>query len=62
MNEDLIKIKQLEALKARHQELDNMIDHQPLDDFTRQRLKKERLQLRTQITLLEQLVYPDIIA
>lgn len=62
MNEDLLLIKQLESLHAQHKALDDKIDHEPLDDFTRQRLKKERLNLRTQISQIEQVVYPDIIA
>jgi hypothetical protein len=62
MNEDLILIKRLEYLRAEHQAIDNRIDHEPLDEFTRQRLKKERLGLQDQIMKLSQIVYPDIIA
>ncbi len=62
MNEDLLLIKRLESLRVEHAELDNKIDNEPLDEFTRQRMKRERLRLREEITRLEQVVYPDIIA
>jgi hypothetical protein len=62
MNEDLAKLKQLEALRAQHKLLDDRIDHEKLDDFTRQRLKRERVAVRTKMLELEQIVYPDIIA
>jgi hypothetical protein len=62
MNEDLLMIKKLEALRAEHQKLDAEIDTGALDEFTRQRKTKMRLNLRDQIYRLEQMVYPDIIA
>lgn len=62
MNEDLVRLKQLEALRAQHKQLDDRIDHEVLDDFTRQRLKRERVAVRTKMHELEQIVYPDIIA
>ena len=63
MNEELILFKRLDALRAEHNLLDDQIDHQiALDEFTRQRLKRKRLQLRDEINKLEQIVYPDIIA
>jgi hypothetical protein len=62
MNEDLVLLKRLEALRVQHKQVDDRIDHETLDDFTRQRLKRERLHLRTEISKIEQIVYPDIIA
>ncbi len=62
MNEDLLLIKKLESMRALHADLDNKIDHESLDEFTKQRLKRERLQVKEQIIRLEQVVYPDIIA
>jgi hypothetical protein len=62
MNEDLMLIKQLESLRAQHKQVDDRIDHEALDEFTRQRLKRERLHLREKISELERTVYPDIIA
>jgi hypothetical protein len=62
MNEDLILIKRLEYLRSEHQALDNRIDHEALDEFTKQRLKRERLILNDQIHRLEHMIYPDIIA
>ena len=62
MNEDLMKIKELEALRAEHRTLDDMIKQGGLDEFTARRYKQLKLSLRDQITMLEHLVYPDIIA
>jgi hypothetical protein len=62
MNEDLLLIKRLESLRQQHRELDDKIMHNGLDEFTRQRLKKTKLQLRDEIIKIEQVVYPDIIA
>lgn len=62
MNEDLILLKRLESLRVQHKQLDDRIDHERLDDFTRQRLKRERVSIRTEIHKIEQIVYPDIIA
>ncbi len=63
MNEDLLMIKRLESLKLQHRDLDDKIDHDAaLDEFTRQRLKKMRMNLRDEIVTLEHQVYPDIIA
>ena len=62
MNEDLVLIKRLEALRAQHKQLDDRIDHETLDEFTRQRLKRERLKVHDQILEIERVVYPDIIA
>ncbi len=62
MNEDLLLLKRLEYLRAEHRELDQRIRNEMLDEFTRQRLKKAKLEMRDQIVKLEQVVYPDIIA
>lgn len=62
MNEDLMLFKRLESLRLQHKELDDKIDHEVLDEFTRQRLKRERLRLHDQIMQIELVVYPDIIA
>jgi hypothetical protein len=62
MNEDLVLIKRLESLRAQHKQIDDRIDHESLDPFTTQRLKRERLAVRTEINKIEQIVYPDIIA
>lgn len=62
MNEDLMLIKRLESLRAQHKQLDDKIDHDTHDEFTRQRLKRERLRVHDQILEIERVVYPDIIA
>ena len=62
MNEDLLLIKRLESLRMRHRELDDKIGVNGIDEFTRQRLKKEKLHLRDEILKIEQVVYPDITA
>lgn len=62
MNEDLMLIKRLEALRLEHRELDDQIQTNGLDEFTRKRLQKTKLALRDEIMKLEQVVYPDIIA
>ena len=49
MNEDLLLIKRLEALRAEHRELDEKIKDNGMDEFTRQRLKKTKLTLREEI-------------
>lgn len=62
MNEDLLLIKRLETMRDQHRELDEKIKLNGLDEFSKQRFKKMKLQLRDEIIRLEQLVYPDIIA
>jgi hypothetical protein len=62
MNEDLLLIKRLESLRADHRDLDQTIKDPKLDEFTRTRLKKQKLMLHDEIYKLEQVVYPDIIA
>lgn len=62
MNEDLMLIKRLESLRLQHRDLDTQIESTSLDEFSRQRFKRMKLQLRDEITRIEQQVYPDIIA
>lgn len=62
MNEDLAQIKELEELRAQHRDLDSKINDGGLDEFTLRRFKQIKLALRDKITMLEHLVYPDIIA
>lgn|GEM_PF-763526 len=66
MQEELQLIKKLECLLIKHQELDNMIDsinsEKFRDDFQLHRLKKEKLQIRDEINILQDALHPDIIA
>jgi hypothetical protein len=62
MNEDLLLLKRLEALRLQHRDLDDKIQMNGLDEFSKQRFKKMKLQLRDEIIRIEQQVYPDIIA
>lgn len=56
----------LEMLKERHRNLDEAIakiqqNHQ-IDELQLRRLKKDKLMLRDQIAMIEDMLYPDIIA
>lgn len=66
MDEDLVMLKRLEALREKHRELDERLKDltASLQDDTLMtvRLKKEKLALRDKILLLERDIYPDIIA
>ncbi|MGE0754335.1 MAG: YdcH family protein [Alphaproteobacteria bacterium] len=62
MNQEIVLIKRLDSLRRQHRELDNQIEETSIDEFTRQRFKKMKLQLRDEIIRIEQMVYPDIIA
>ena len=62
MNEDIAQIKELEALRSQHRELDAQINEGGLDEFTMRRFKQTKLALRDKISHLERIVYPDIIA
>lgn len=64
MNDEITLLKKLDQLRERHRELDNTLNNfvEELDQFTMARLKKEKLMLRDQITYIEQILYPDIIA
>lgn len=56
----------LERLRSEHRDLDDVIhrllDNPPFDQLQVQRLKKRKLVLKDQITKLEGLLIPDIIA
>jgi len=64
-DQDEIKAR-LAALRAEHRDLDDVIarlvDHAPYDQLQVQRLKRRKLSLRDQITQLEGMSLPDIIA
>jgi hypothetical protein len=62
MNENLAQIKELEALRIQHRELDAQINTNGLDEFTMRRFKQTKLALRDKISMLERILYPDIIA
>lgn len=67
MNEQELALRnKLEALRERHRNLDDAIDklssNQQIDELQLRRLKKDKLQLRDQIAMLEDMMYPDIIA
>lgn len=62
MIEEIVLIKRLDSLRRQHRELDSQIEQPSIDEFTRQRFKKMKLQLRDEIMRIEQIVYPDIIA
>ena len=65
VSEDELR-KRLEVLKTEHRDLDAAIDALTLSGATDQlqiaRLKKRKLKLRDQITLIEDYLIPDIIA
>jgi hypothetical protein len=58
--------RQLEELISEHRDLDDVIaritEEAPFDQLQVQRLKKRKLQLKDQITKVESLLLPDIIA
>lgn len=67
MDLDLEIIRQkLEVVKSEHRDLDDVIErlsgHAPIDQLRLQRLKKRKLLLKDQITQLESMLLPDIIA
>jgi hypothetical protein len=63
--EELLRFK-LETLRREHRDLDEAIQaleaNPATDQFTLKRLKKQKLRLKDEITLLEDKVTPDIIA
>lgn len=64
---DQIALRQrLAALQEEHQDLDSAIvaltSSPPFDQLQVQRLKKKKLQLRDEISRIEDLLIPDIIA
>ncbi len=70
MNSDPIEQKQLQLrlaeLQSEHRDLDDVISrishHMPVDQLQIQRLKKRKLALKDEITKIENLLLPDIIA
>lgn len=67
MNEQEIALmNRLEAMREKHRNLDDAIEklggNQAVDQLQLRRLKKEKLQIRDQIAMLEDMLYPDIIA
>lgn len=56
----------LATLQTEHRDLDDvinrMVDNPPFDQLQLQRLKKRKLVLKDQITRLEAMILPDIIA
>jgi hypothetical protein len=66
MNEQEILKEKLAALRVEHRDLDDVIarlvERAPYDQLQLQRLKKRKLALKDQITILESRLLPDIIA
>jgi hypothetical protein len=58
--------RKLVELKTEHRDLDDVIarlsERQPFDQIQLQRLKKRKLHLKDQISLIENQLLPDIIA
>ena len=65
LDAEAIKAK-LEALRSEHRDLDEVIDRliekPPFDQLQLQRLKKRKLQLKDEITEINNGLLPDIIA
>lgn len=63
--EELLRFK-LDTVRREHRDLDEAIQaleaNPAADSFTLKRLKKQKLRLKDEITLLEDKVTPDIIA
>ena len=67
MNEqEIAMMNKLEALREKHRNLDDAIaklgENQTIDELQLRRLKKDKLQIRDQIAMIEDMMYPDIIA
>ncbi len=64
MNEELALEKRLDYLREKHRELDEQVKtlDSRSDIFMLNRLKKEKLSLRDEITRIEAELYPDIVA
>ncbi len=52
----------LDALRKLHQTLEEKLSASGFDEFSAQRVKKEKLAVRDQINSLEHELYPNIIA
>ena len=66
MSDEEILRQRLAELELEHRDLDDVIarltERAPYDQLQLQRLKKRKLILKDQISLLEAQLYPDIIA
>ena len=66
MCEEGVLRQRLAELKLEHRDLDEVIsrltERAPYDQLQLQRLKKRKLVLKDQISLIESELYPDIIA
>jgi hypothetical protein len=66
MSEDEVLRQKLAELELEHRDLDDVIarltERAPYDQLQLQRLKKRKLVLKDQISLIEGKLYPDIIA
>ena len=62
MNEDLMLEKRLDYLRGKHSELEGMLATNGIDEFTKMRIKKEKLSLRDKMMEIENVLYPDVIA
>jgi hypothetical protein len=66
MNDIELLRQKLEQLRLEHRDLDDVIarlsDSAPMSQIQLQRLKKRKLMLKDQISLLESRLLPDIIA
>lgn len=64
--QEIAQRNKLEALKERHRNLDEAIgklhENSQIDELQLRRLKKDKLMLRDQIAMIEDMLYPDIIA
>ena len=57
--------QQLEKYEQEHKDLNALLDNSDpdkLDNFTTRRFKKRKLWLKDQMTKIQDLLYPDIIA
>ena len=66
MSEDEVLRQKLAELELEHRDLDDVIarltERAPYDQLQLQRLKRRKLVLKDQISLIEGKLYPDIIA
>ena len=65
-NDQQMIINKLRQLESEHRDLDDVIerlaDDKPFDQLKLQRLKKRKLILKDEMTLLQSRILPDIIA